>query len=744
MMSFLGAIAGASTTGTEGIRIRAGEEIATVNRSHLLGLNIAVYNSPTDYQRAIDGPIKDLDVGLVRIPGGSVSDKFYWNGHGVIEDGQVDQTQFLSPYWQVDFSDYAPGFAVDNHDWSQVILDPGYNRMDARTMHEITRKHPLARNLVTVNAGTGTPELAAEWVRWANIENDYNVTYWEIGNELNGEWEAGHVRPDGTKITPEKYAKIFIEFATAMKAVDPAIKVGGPSSDIRHHEDYFEPLLRLAGDQVDFLTLHFYSLRDSLAPEDKLFEGLFALKPVTERLEALLGQYQPERKDEIELSITEWNSKLPKDQDAYRLFNSLWFSAWFGEMIKAGIDSATLWDTFSGDDNGHGLLVEQEGDYVPTGRYWAFWLWSHFMADTLVQTESPEGLHTYATRDEDTLYVMTMNPSRTQSYSVTLELDGFEPSPRGKEITLSSREYFWNPYADRADWNSGPRVQDRAMVNGMAAEIPPYCVKVFQFNRQGSREPALEILLPETGYADLPREGWVRLLEQGSNRPYPTDRDAVYLSVEGPAELSTNRLSLKGGAARFTLAPTGPGTVTVRAQSEDLTVKHSIEFTPVEWEKRVVWDFEQQELGQSAVSHYTCKTGSFAGRNAIGLYLPGVVITEPKDHVFAIEAIPEDVPLERIGGVVFDIFVPDAFTVDDDGANMQAVLQSHGAYWIPCGVFHLDPLRGRWHTLSLEIPDKKFLKVINQTFSIRFLMATAAPTTGPIYLDNIGFLLRPE
>jgi hypothetical protein len=124
--------------------------------------------------------------------------------------------------------------------------------------------------------------------------------------------------------------------------------------------------------------------------------------------------------------------------------------------------------------------------------------------------------------------------------------------------------------------------------------------------------------------------------------------------------------------------------------------------------------------------------------------IPGVVVTEPKDHVFAFEALPDDVPKERIGGVFFDIFIPDSFEVEDPGANMQTVLQSHGAYWIPCGLFHIDKTRGAWRTLSYELPDTNFLKVMNQTFSVRFLMATAAPASGSIYIDNIGFLLRPE
>lgn len=332
---------------------------------------------------------------------------------------------------------------------------------------------------------------------------------------------------DGSKMTADKYVARYIEFVKAMKAVDPSIKVGGPSCDVEHHDDYFEPLLRDAGEYVDFITLHYYSLRNSLAPEKELFDGLQNLAPVMEHLNKLVEQYQPARKDEIEYSITEWNSKLPKDQDAYRLFNGLWFSAWIGEMMAEGVDSATVWDMFSGADNGHGLLVRKGAGYVPTGRYWAFWLWSNYMADTLVETKvaDNENLHVYSTRDEDALYVMVMNESRTEPAPVSLDIRGFVPARIGSEITLSSSEYFWNPYLGAADWNNGPSVKSIVVSDGMEATIPPYCVKVFKFNAQGVKgtlskpEDAgsleLRVLLPESGLGDMTVEGWVRAFQAG-------------------------------------------------------------------------------------------------------------------------------------------------------------------------------------------------------------------------------------
>jgi alpha-L-arabinofuranosidase len=745
------------------ITIDASKELRKVNRADLMGINIAVYHSSKDYQKAINGPLSKLKMGLVRMPGGSVSDRYYWNGNGVLSaDGTVDKSKFKpfekQGYWQIDYSGYKPGFSIDANDWSKI--NPGFIQLDVKKMHEITREHPIAHNLVTVNMGTGTPELAAEWVRWANKTNNYGVKYWELGNELNGGWEAGHITADGTEMTPEKYVKRFIKFVKAMKAVDPTIKVGGPSCDVDHHDDYFSPLLRDAGKYVDFLTLHYYSLRSSIAPEKELFLGLDKLKPVVKRLDELVNKYQPERKDEIKYCISEWNSKLPKDQDAYRLFNGLWFSGWVGEMVKEGVDSATVWDIFSGKENGHGLLVRHGNDYVPTGRYWAFYLWSHYMADTLVSSSIQGGkdLHVYTTKDKENLYVMIMNESRSVTEYAGINIKDFAPVPTGEEITLSSREYFWNPYTFEADWNSGPSEISRKVADKMTITVPPYCVKIIKLSSvensdtpaasEDTGKPSLKILLPESEFCDMEVEGWVRAFKQGTNKPYELKLGTVKLSVKGAATITPSELDMSSAASRFVLKPSGkPGKITIIAECGDLKAEKTINFTPVHFQELVAWNFENGKIEEAAKSQFEYKITKIPGSKSKGLMFDLSSGKESANHLIDITAYPKGVPASRIGGVVFDLILPESLKVkadQDKPASIEAVLQSTGAYWIPCGKVKIDSSKGTKQTIKLEIADKKFLKVMDKAFSIIFLIDGKQSLSAPIFLDNIGFLLRPE
>lgn len=70
---------------------------------------------------------------------------------------------------------------------------------------------------IAVNAGNGTPEEAAAWVRYVNGQQR-RVPVWEIGNELYGGWQIGHTDAPGN-------AARFARFREAMLKVDPRLQI---------------------------------------------------------------------------------------------------------------------------------------------------------------------------------------------------------------------------------------------------------------------------------------------------------------------------------------------------------------------------------------------------------------------------------------------------------------------------------------------------------------------------------------
>ena len=116
---------------------------------------------------------------------------------------------------------------------------------------------------IAVNSGLGDTTSAAEEVQYANGAADtpmgklraangraepYKVKWWSIGNEMYGGWQLGHMPLD-------KYQQKHNDFAKAMRAADPSIKLiavgdAGPWS---------EGMMKNCADHMDLISEHFYS-----------------------------------------------------------------------------------------------------------------------------------------------------------------------------------------------------------------------------------------------------------------------------------------------------------------------------------------------------------------------------------------------------------------------------------------------------------------------------------------------------
>ena len=142
------------------------QRIRKVDR-RMFGLNAAVwdgaYASPTTTSL-----LTELNNQALRFPGGSLSDVYHW---------QTNTSEGETFDWATNFDEFVATAAATH-----------------------------AAVYITANYGTGTPEEAAAWVRYANKVKRNNVRYWEIGNENYGTWEADkNTRPHD----PVTYATRF-------------------------------------------------------------------------------------------------------------------------------------------------------------------------------------------------------------------------------------------------------------------------------------------------------------------------------------------------------------------------------------------------------------------------------------------------------------------------------------------------------------------------------------------------------
>jgi hypothetical protein len=561
-------------------------------------------------------------------------------------------------------------------------------------------------------------------------------------------------------MTGELYAKKFIEYAKAMKAVDPTIKVGGPTA-ASTRAPFLEDLLRIAGDQVDFISFHTYPVERHLASERAIIEQAFSLKEPMQRYRGLIEKYQPARAGEIELAITEWNSKVLEDRVTGDLLNGIWSAIFVGEMFREGVSFATQWDLLTTTpEGGHGLF-HFKGSCQPKSQYWGLYLWSKYMGNQLVASELMGDGNTYAvvTRDADRLYVMVANISRDKPARIALDIPGVALAAEGRTATLSHREYFWDPYRHEPRWSRKPAETTVGIGHPATMEVPPFSVQVLEIPLKGRSLRArdavqnaaiqpLEILLPKSAPADLPVEGWVFLQNDPADPKVGTKIPDARITVRGPAKPDVDRVRLGEAAGRFFLEPTGPGTVTVRAASGSTAVERSVEIHSVEERTEIVWQFEDAPANWGANSSYKL-VGDDAVRpnqQVAAVVLDGDLPDTGNDTLVVFSPLPAAVPKERIAGVVLDIGTSDDFQCPDKNVGVRVVLQSEVDHWIELGSVRLFDVRGTWRTLELKLPDPAYYSAMGKTYALLVQLyqddGKKVPVTGKIYLDNVGFVLR--
>ncbi|MCA0757885.1 alpha-L-arabinofuranosidase [Paenibacillus sp. N4] len=174
--------------------------------------------------------------------------------------------------------------------------------------------------LICVNDGSGTPEEAAEWIEYCNGDADtpmgelraanghvepYGVKYWEIGNEVWGPWQVGHC-------SAEQFAERYLQFARAMKAADPGIKLLA-CGDVKM--EWNQTLIERAAEHIDYVTLHLYHGYNRFGmnertPKEERYKAMVSYPEWTgNTIQELRQMFEASgRYAHLKLAVTEYNT----------------------------------------------------------------------------------------------------------------------------------------------------------------------------------------------------------------------------------------------------------------------------------------------------------------------------------------------------------------------------------------------------------------------------------------------------
>ena len=236
--------------------------------------------------------VKDLHPSIIRWPGGNFSSGYHWlDGVGPREK----RPKRFDMAWGAEEPNT---FGTDEFlEWCR-LLD--------------------AEPFIVVNAGNGTPEEAARWVEYCNLESGtyhaflrrkyghsepYGVKLWGIGNELYGRWQIGFC-VDGAEC-----ARRTIEFANEMRKTDPNIELVAVGCE---DPEWNLEMVKNAGEYFDYLSVHIY-----IRGRKPYMELTAVSQDIERRLRNVYGLVQSARRKyrirrEIRLAFDEWNVWYPE------------------------------------------------------------------------------------------------------------------------------------------------------------------------------------------------------------------------------------------------------------------------------------------------------------------------------------------------------------------------------------------------------------------------------------------------
>jgi hypothetical protein len=321
-------------------------------------------------------------------------------------DGGLDTLQPLLQAAGIDLLRYGGGSYADYYDWqtnsniqnclpydttaSFVVTSTGCATSDSLDFDQFSAQAKAigAGSFVTVNYGSGTPSEAAAWVTHSLTTPADGVAFWEVGNETYGCWEVDNwlagppedyqgYTPNtytevngvdenptcpqvtegdaaGTQTLATSYAVNALAFLRAMKAADPAARIGVPwafgsnvqGASVPDSNEWNNTVLRQDGKDVGFVDAHYYPFTFSGAtggsnPTDQqVLRSLMSVPSLYHQIRGELDVYDPRAEVIVGETGVSNNETTTVCTPAGALFAAGDVLSW----LAAGAQSVDWWD----------------------------------------------------------------------------------------------------------------------------------------------------------------------------------------------------------------------------------------------------------------------------------------------------------------------------------------------------------------------------------------------------------------
>jgi hypothetical protein len=366
--------------------------------------------------------LSDMPIKFLRFPGGTDSDGYLWDLHLL-----YDNTRW--PFIE------GPG-TMDTDEF--ITLCQG---IDAEPIICVNTE------LAFFETSQEAIDLAADWVQYCNVTNNYNVKYWEIGNEPF--WK--------TRFTAVEYANLLTSMAVAMKAVDPNILIVAagtvttwevgvkeqiPPADWSQAQAYeylyeqtlnsyymdqiaalktvtgtawWEQVLDNAGSSIDMISIHWYFSPSSLP----------TMTQAINNLRNYCQQRVPGK--DLPIIITEWNEYRNPGVPSTGLVRALELGESAGRLLDGGVQKVALWPLRTNGWFPEQRLLEIENNNSPTVNYEVLQLFSsNIGVQKISSSSSSSDVYNFASLTETGQASVVLINRGSNSCNVDLAVNGYQ------------------------------------------------------------------------------------------------------------------------------------------------------------------------------------------------------------------------------------------------------------------------------------------------------------------------------
>lgn len=423
----------------------------TVDRNNVItkipksiaGNNANVWMGQFVTESTLINNITALHPHIIRFPGGSVSDDYFWNA--AVNNRPADAPAQLVNY---DGNIYNKNYWFGKNTATLTLsLDNYYNMLQLTgNQGMIIVNYGYARYSASANPVASAAHLAADWVRYDNGR----TKYWEVGNENYGHWETGYRintanNQDGQPefITGLLYGQHFKVFADSMRKaaqeMGKTIYIGAvtvesaPAADASNTlKNWNAGLFGAAGNSPDFYAVHNYYT--AWKTNANAAEILGTPQTVTQTMMNFVKQsIYTAGLIQKPVSLTEWNITSWSSKQQVSHINGMHAVMVIGESLKNKIGMTARWDFANGwdDGNDHGMFnIGDEPDGVPKWNprpsFYHMYFFQKYLGDRLVSsTSSSSSIVSYASSFSSGETSVALVNIGTEEKSVEIKVSNF-------------------------------------------------------------------------------------------------------------------------------------------------------------------------------------------------------------------------------------------------------------------------------------------------------------------------------